>query len=322
MEPCQGLSLQPGGHERRFVFDPRLSQHGKRGGKFTLRKAGQMDTPYPSSILEVVSGLKRTSHRESHGPCWRCGGTDRFVVFHATGRGWCRQCGWTGDAIQLLRDRDGLTFRAACEALGRLGLLPSRTEEPGSASCVGGPPTPRDVSPPSPNAAIPGDVPTETNAHLGAKSTNDAQASACPSSAPTGHEQAASLANLDRAPASPAPARATPRMAVHQHVAPPALDTLPTANAGTGADNPTSDNQQSILPATSNLPASAPDSSRAPAPVYPRIPAKVHCCERCRGWFLPKRFGERFCCNACGQQALGVVTVRDHSLDCPITHRA
>src|SRR5262249_54057785 len=66
--------------------------------------------------------LKQTSRGELHGPCWQCGGTDRFIIFTDNGRGWCRQCGWKGDAIQYLRDRDGLSFT---EALRALGLDPS-----------------------------------------------------------------------------------------------------------------------------------------------------------------------------------------------------
>ena len=70
-----------------------------------------------TSLSALLPNLKRTSRREQHGPCPFCGGTDRFVVFE-NGRGWCRQCGWKGDAIQLLRDRDGLSFNDAKRALG------------------------------------------------------------------------------------------------------------------------------------------------------------------------------------------------------------
>jgi hypothetical protein len=56
--------------------------------------------------------------KERHGPCPFCGGEDRFIVFADSGRGWCRQCGWKGDALQLLRDRDGLSFLEAKKALG------------------------------------------------------------------------------------------------------------------------------------------------------------------------------------------------------------
>lgn len=55
--------------------------------------------------------------------CPGCGGTDRFRTwpeqFEGQGGYWCRQCGKKGDAIQFLRDFDGLSFRQACERLGR-----------------------------------------------------------------------------------------------------------------------------------------------------------------------------------------------------------
>jgi hypothetical protein len=40
------------------------------------------------------------------------------VTLTTYGRGWCRQCDWRGDAIQLLRDRDGFSFPEAQRALG------------------------------------------------------------------------------------------------------------------------------------------------------------------------------------------------------------
>lgn len=58
------------------------------------------------------------------GPCPSCGGTDRFVVWPehrsgATGGKYlCRGCSPEGgDAIQFLRNFQGLTYREACEAL-------------------------------------------------------------------------------------------------------------------------------------------------------------------------------------------------------------
>jgi hypothetical protein len=87
-----------------------------------------------SNILDLVLDLKHTgtSRRgpEYHGPCPFCGGTDRFTVWPEqgeTGRYWCRQCNWKGDAIQLLRDRDGLSFMEAKRSLGlSTDLLPRR----------------------------------------------------------------------------------------------------------------------------------------------------------------------------------------------------
>lgn len=62
-----------------------------------------------------------TKGGEWHGPCPWCGGKDRFHVWPEQdgGRGtyWCRSCGKGGDAIQFLRDCDGMTFKEACDYL-------------------------------------------------------------------------------------------------------------------------------------------------------------------------------------------------------------
>lgn len=60
---------------------------------------------------------------EIGGPCPFCGGKDRFTIFTRQGRDnlgrfWCRQCGKSGDAIQFLRDMDGLGFKEAKRQLG------------------------------------------------------------------------------------------------------------------------------------------------------------------------------------------------------------
>ena len=68
-----------------------------------------------------------TGGGEWKGPCPWCGGTDRFSInpkkpnkngTHRGGRYVCRQCGKSGDAIQYLRDRRGLSYPDACRALG------------------------------------------------------------------------------------------------------------------------------------------------------------------------------------------------------------
>jgi DNA primase len=70
------------------------------------------------TLLSLIgTGFKRVG-REHHGPCFKCGGSDRFIVF-ADGTAWCRQCQWKGDAIQLLRDRDGLSFKEAADQVGK-----------------------------------------------------------------------------------------------------------------------------------------------------------------------------------------------------------
>lgn len=60
---------------------------------------------------------------EFHGPhCPFCGsGNDRFVVWPGErehGAFWCRSCRKAGDAIDLLRERDGMTYDEARRALG------------------------------------------------------------------------------------------------------------------------------------------------------------------------------------------------------------
>ncbi|MBW1974530.1 MAG: toprim domain-containing protein, partial [Deltaproteobacteria bacterium] len=90
------------------------------------------------NILDLVTGVKRvasTKGGEYAGPCPFCGGEDRFRVWPKqgeTGRYWCRQCGAHGDAIQFLRDYEGLSFREACETLGiaKPTLVPVRPAKP------------------------------------------------------------------------------------------------------------------------------------------------------------------------------------------------
>jgi hypothetical protein len=89
---------------------------------FSISRAHTYVKPPPLTAL--LPALKRKTKSEFAGPCWRCPdhGVDRFLVF-SNGRGWCRVCGWKGDSIQLLRDRDGLSFREALTQLG-CDLLP------------------------------------------------------------------------------------------------------------------------------------------------------------------------------------------------------
>jgi hypothetical protein len=82
------------------------------------------------NILELITGdgfiFKRvaaTHGGEYAGPCWSCGGNDRFIIWpeHKGGRYWCRGCEKKGDAIQYLRDTRGFSFDDACRALGISG---------------------------------------------------------------------------------------------------------------------------------------------------------------------------------------------------------
>ena len=77
------------------------------------------------NLLDLLHGqLKRVSASkggEYHGPCPLCGGNDRFHVWPEQGEHgswWCRGCAKGGDAIQYLRDVEGMGYKAACARLG------------------------------------------------------------------------------------------------------------------------------------------------------------------------------------------------------------
>lgn len=70
------------------------------------------------SLLFPAGHFKPKGSGEWAGPCPLCGGVDRCCAWPERGRWWCRQCGKGGDAVDLLRLRDGLSYRAACDALG------------------------------------------------------------------------------------------------------------------------------------------------------------------------------------------------------------
>ena len=83
------------------------------------------------NILEILNsrGLHlRQNGNGFAGPCPFCGGEDRFVCWPDQGRGgkwFCRRCesetpgrsGRSGDAIDLLRELDGLSYQEACNQL-------------------------------------------------------------------------------------------------------------------------------------------------------------------------------------------------------------
>jgi len=56
---------------------------------------------------------------EYHGPCPKCGGDDRFIVWPERNSFWCRKCGWNGDDIEALRVLDGVSCKEAFERVGR-----------------------------------------------------------------------------------------------------------------------------------------------------------------------------------------------------------
>lgn len=83
------------------------------------------------NLVELIGGEYRrcgSKHGgEYSGACPFCGdggkgkGSDRFHIWPGQGtmgRAWCRICGWNGDAIQFLRERDGIGFKDACVQLG------------------------------------------------------------------------------------------------------------------------------------------------------------------------------------------------------------
>ena len=76
------------------------------------------------NILAFVPAefFKAKSPHEYAGPCPLCGGAtkDGFIVWPDRPHGGaflCRKCGANGDGIAFLMKRDGLSYRAACEAL-------------------------------------------------------------------------------------------------------------------------------------------------------------------------------------------------------------
>lgn len=76
-----------------------------------------------SSLAGTLKYVSATSGGEWVGLCPWCGGKDRFHVWpdhpkSETGRFWCRDCGQQGDGIAFIRERDGLSYRKACEWFG------------------------------------------------------------------------------------------------------------------------------------------------------------------------------------------------------------
>jgi hypothetical protein len=52
------------------------------------------------------------------------------------------------------------------------------------------------------------------------------------------------------------------------------------------------------------------------------MPQGADSCEWCRGWFWPKRRGQRFCCNADGARAAGGTPAVEHSENCMLFKRS
>lgn len=91
-------------------------------------------------LLDLFIGhceLRRTGATnggEFHGPCPKCGGTDRFMVWPAKGRAWCRRCGTQGDTLRwamILEGRDaGTRGDTACFLRERGYLAAKRATMP------------------------------------------------------------------------------------------------------------------------------------------------------------------------------------------------
>lgn len=97
----------------------------------------------------TLKHLAGTNGGEYAGACPWCGGRDRFRVWpeHDGGRYWCRQCGKAGDSIQYLRERRGLSFKQACECLGRDPGARSPGQRPAHSAPAAW--TPRDATAPA-----------------------------------------------------------------------------------------------------------------------------------------------------------------------------
>lgn len=120
---------------------------GNRGNRATEATEATVQ-PFRDSITSVdlvaLTGtpLRRvasTNGGEYAGPCPFCGGRDRFRVWPTPPDGkprwWCRQCGQHGDAIDFLRERDGLTYRQALERLGYVHSEHASRVPDGQQSC-------------------------------------------------------------------------------------------------------------------------------------------------------------------------------------------
>lgn len=80
-----------------------------------------MTTPLLDILARYEQPRKKTA-RELTSPCPFCGGNDRFCIFpYASQRNgeeipphaWCRQCGWWGTAVMLLRDKEHISYKDA-----------------------------------------------------------------------------------------------------------------------------------------------------------------------------------------------------------------
>lgn len=74
------------------------------------------------TLLELVenkTGFKKQSANTYEGPCPKCGGTKRFVVWTKKDIFKCRECDFKGDLVKYLREAEGYSCREAFLAAGK-----------------------------------------------------------------------------------------------------------------------------------------------------------------------------------------------------------
>jgi len=72
-------------------------------------------------LKQKVQDKRKPERNEYAGPCPKCGGEDRFIVWPDEGHSggfWCRQCGFSGDGIEYLRQIENRPFPEACKIAG------------------------------------------------------------------------------------------------------------------------------------------------------------------------------------------------------------
>lgn len=72
--------------------------------------------------------VKKKTATEYCSPCPFCGGDDRFCIWPEKDKGWCRQCNWSGDYIQLLIEKEHMEFKEAAEKAGKAWKVTPRTK--------------------------------------------------------------------------------------------------------------------------------------------------------------------------------------------------
>jgi DNA primase len=74
------------------------------------------------NLLELIKdkpGFKKQNNKTWEGPCPKCGGNDRFIVWLETNIFKCRSCDFKGDLISYLREVEDYSCREAFIAVGR-----------------------------------------------------------------------------------------------------------------------------------------------------------------------------------------------------------